>query len=110
MEKDWSFLETDDSNSEEVHKQKISRIISAGEIQETSRVMVSTGSEAFVDQIVNSLPSQLLLLVHDSLLVLACIKEKYDMVKCWQGEIDICAREMGTFRCGCSILPSCFAL
>ncbi|XP_052173142.1 uncharacterized protein LOC127788642 isoform X2 [Diospyros lotus] len=60
---------------------------SNGEIRETSRVMISTGSEAFVDQIVNSLPSQLLLLVHDSLLVLACIKEKYDTVKCWQGEL-----------------------
>jgi hypothetical protein len=28
-----------------------------------------------------------LLIVHDSLFLLACVKEKYDKVKCWQGEL-----------------------
>ncbi|KAL6986962.1 hypothetical protein U1Q18_012722 [Sarracenia purpurea var. burkii] len=87
MEKDWSFLDTDDTNSDEEHKRKIDSIISAGNIQETSKVLVSIGSEEFVDQIVSSSPCDLLLVVHDSLLVLACIKEKYDIVKCWQGEL-----------------------
>ncbi|KAK6244050.1 hypothetical protein QUC31_010459 [Theobroma cacao] len=85
-EKDWSFLDSDDLNSEQV-RQNIDRITSAGEIEETSRVLVSIGSEGFVDHLVESSPSQLLLVVHDSILILAGIKEKYDEVKCWQGEL-----------------------
>jgi hypothetical protein len=43
-------------------------IIFAGEIQETSRVMVSVGwSEALVDWLVESSPCGLLRVVHDSL-------------------------------------------
>lgn len=87
MEKDWSFLETDDTNCSEVHKQKTDRIISAGEIGETSKVLVSIGSEEFVDRLVESSPCQQLLIVHDSLFVLAGIKIIYDTVKCWQGEL-----------------------
>ncbi|XP_073045804.1 uncharacterized protein [Primulina eburnea] len=63
------------------------RIISAGDITETSRVLVSIGSEAFVDRVVDTSPVEQLLVVHDSLLTLACIKEKHDKVKCWQGEL-----------------------
>ncbi|KAK9943899.1 hypothetical protein M0R45_009489 [Rubus argutus] len=85
-EKDWSFLESDDFGSEQ-DKLKVDHIISAGEIQETSRVMVSVGSEAFLDRLVESSPCGLLLVVHDSLFVLAGIKEKHDKVKCWQGEL-----------------------
>lgn len=85
VEKDWSFLETDDINSD--HIRKMDRIISAGEIAEPSKVMIYIGSEAFVDRVVNSSPCEQLLIVHDSLFVLACIKEKYDKVKCWQGEL-----------------------
>lgn len=85
--KDWSFLEFDDTNTDGEHMQKIYRIISAGSITETSKVLVSVGSEAFVDRIVDSSPCEQLLVVHDSLLILACIKERYDKVKCWQGEL-----------------------
>ncbi|KAL1206903.1 hypothetical protein V5N11_001917 [Cardamine amara subsp. amara] len=85
-EKDWSFLESMEIDSTE-HNQEIERIIKAGEISESSRVLVSISSEAFVDRLVESSPSQLLLIVHDSLFTLACIKEKYDKVKCWQGEL-----------------------
>ncbi|KAA8543061.1 hypothetical protein F0562_021444 [Nyssa sinensis] len=87
MEKDWSFLDTDETNSDEQLKPKVDRIISAGDIGETSKVLVSIGSEGFVDRIVESSPCQLLLVVHDSLFLLAGIKEKYDKVKCWQGEL-----------------------
>ncbi|XLU20350.1 hypothetical protein S245_056416, partial [Arachis hypogaea] len=48
-------------------------------------VLVSTGSEEFVDTLVGL--CKFLFVVHDSLLILALIKEKYDKVKCWQGEI-----------------------
>ncbi|KAL3841181.1 hypothetical protein ACJIZ3_025772 [Penstemon smallii] len=82
VEKDWSFLDIDAE-----HIEKIDRIISAGEIVESSKVLVSIGSEAFVDRVVYSSPCEQLLIVHDSLFVLACIKEKYDNVKCWQGEL-----------------------
>ncbi|XP_021906726.1 uncharacterized protein LOC110821257 isoform X1 [Carica papaya] len=86
IEKDWSFLDANDLNSEE-HRQKTDRIIKSGKIEETSRILVSIGSEGFVDQLVDSSPCQLLLVVHDSLFLLAGIKEKYDKVKCWQGEL-----------------------
>ncbi|KAH0761260.1 hypothetical protein KY290_017333 [Solanum tuberosum] len=85
MEKDWSFLEYPDSSEE--HKQKIDEIISAGEITETSKVVIAISSDEFVDRVVDSSNCKQLLVVHDSLFMLACIKEKYDKVKCWQGEL-----------------------
>ncbi|KFK37039.1 hypothetical protein AALP_AA4G204500 [Arabis alpina] len=85
-EKDWSFLESMEVDSTE-HTEKIEKIIKAGEITDSSRVLVSFSSEAFIDRLVESSPTQLLLIVHDSLFVLACVKEKYDKVKCWQGEL-----------------------
>lgn len=87
VEKDWSFLDSDNLISGEELNKNIDRIISAGEIEETSKVLVSIGSEGFVDQLVDSTKCQLLLVVHDSLFLLAGIKEKYDKVKCWQGEL-----------------------
>lgn len=96
-EKDWSFLETGDINSDEELKRKINLILSAGEIEEDSKVLVSIGSEGFVDQIVNSSTCQQLLVVHESLIVLCCIKEKYDMVRCWQGELIYVPEEWAPF-------------
>uniref|UniRef100_A0A2P2JRH4 Uncharacterized protein MANES_08G042600 n=1 Tax=Rhizophora mucronata TaxID=61149 RepID=A0A2P2JRH4_RHIMU len=86
-EKDWSFLDSDELNSNDKHNQKIGCIISAGGIEETSRVLVSIASEGFVDQLVETKPCNALLVVHDSLFLLAVIKEKYDKVKCWQGKL-----------------------
>ncbi|KAK9160054.1 hypothetical protein Syun_006395 [Stephania yunnanensis] len=83
VEKDWSFLECDALHALESR----SRIISAGEVGAGSRVLVSIGSEEFVDGLVGCCRLGLLLVVHDSLFVLAGIKERYDGVKCWQGEI-----------------------
>lgn len=83
-EKDWSFLEMDDDPQA---GNNVRRIISAGELESTSKVLVTFCSEGFVDRLVDMSYCQLLLVVHDSLLVLACIKEKYDKVKCWQGEL-----------------------
>ncbi|KAM6547886.1 hypothetical protein CsatB_019562 [Cannabis sativa] len=87
VEKDWSFLDSDDLISSQDYNHKLNRIISSGEIENSSRVMVSAAAEGFVDQLVESSPCNLLLVVHDSLFVLAGIKEKYDKVKCWQGEL-----------------------
>ncbi|KAJ8900015.1 hypothetical protein K2173_024128 [Erythroxylum novogranatense] len=87
VEKDWSFIDLDELNSNEDHIEHIGRIISAGGIQENSRVLVSIGSEKFVDHLVKTSSYNFLLVVHDSLFQLAVIKEKYDEVKCWQGEL-----------------------
>lgn len=84
VEKDWSFLDYDEEEQQHIQKKKMDRIISAGEISETSRILLSAASEAFVDRVVSI--SEQMLVVHDSLFILACIKEKYDKVKCWQGE------------------------
>lgn len=88
VEKDWSFL--DANNGEDKHRQNIERIISAGGISQSdnSKVLISTSSEEFVDRVVEeSSPGKEVLVVHESLFVLACIKERFDNVKCWQGEV-----------------------
>ncbi|KAJ9558925.1 hypothetical protein OSB04_013539 [Centaurea solstitialis] len=87
VEKDWSFLDADDITSDEVYRQNTDRIISAGKVGAESKVLISTGSEGFVDRVVDTCSYKQLLVVHDSLFVLACIKEKYDKVICWQGEL-----------------------
>ncbi|KAK7259585.1 hypothetical protein RIF29_25194 [Crotalaria pallida] len=87
IEKDWSVLDFDISSSREQFKRNIGRVISAGRIGEGSSVLVSTASEEFVDCLVDSTRFKSLLVIHDSLLTLVCIKEKYDKVKCWQGEV-----------------------
>ena len=86
-EKDWSFLDADDINSDEVYKQNSERIISAAKIGEDSSLLISTGSEGFVDLVVETFSYKQLLVLDDSLFVLACIKENYDKVKCWQGDL-----------------------
>ncbi|PON37825.1 DNA-directed RNA polymerase subunit beta [Parasponia andersonii] len=88
IEKDWSFLDSDDLVFSQDYSHKLDRIIASGQIESGSRVMVSAGAEGFVDRLVDSSsPCNLLLVVHDSLFVLGGIKEKYDKVKCWQGEL-----------------------
>lgn len=89
IEKDWSVLDSGGPS--------IDRIISSGKIEESSRVLVSTASEEFVDSLVGFSPFKSLLLLHDSLLTLACIKERHDKVKCWQGEVTIVPEKWGPF-------------
>ena len=97
VEKDFSFLDSDDFGPIEEHDEKIRRIISAGEIAESSQVMVAISSEGFVDRLYESAPCRSLLVVHDAILPLACIKEKYDKVKCWQGEVIYVPEKWGPF-------------
>ncbi|KAL5719549.1 hypothetical protein ACHQM5_012305 [Ranunculus cassubicifolius] len=85
-EKDWSFLEQDDLNTPEEQTLKANLIIAEGEVKGNSKVLVSIPSESFVDRLVEIDPL-VVLVAHDSLFVLAGIKEKYDEVKCWQGEL-----------------------
>ncbi|KAL9237785.1 hypothetical protein vseg_012292 [Gypsophila vaccaria] len=84
-EKDWSFLGAESMKSREEHDRKVDQIICAGNVVDTSKILVSMGSEDFVNRLIGSSTSQLLLVVHESFLTLACIKEMHDNVKCWQG-------------------------
>ncbi|KAL5995415.1 hypothetical protein ACLOJK_025475 [Asimina triloba] len=88
VERDWSFLEPTTADPELAAK--TSRIISAANIKPNSRILVSLPTQGFIDRLVESPPAevQLLLVVHESLFLLAGIKEKYDEgVRCWQGGI-----------------------
>ncbi|KAI4326070.1 hypothetical protein MLD38_031420 [Melastoma candidum] len=85
VQKDYSFLEM--GNNSPAVSENMERIVSAGMIDATSKVLVSFGSEEFMDKLAEPFNCQFLLVVHDSLFVLACIKEKYDQIKCWQGEV-----------------------
>ncbi|ERN11166.1 uncharacterized protein LOC18439356 [Amborella trichopoda] len=86
VEKDWSFLEFDHVNTNEEIEEKSKRIIEAAAIRDDSKVLVCLGTEDFVDRVRASSQCQLLV-VHYSLYVLAGVKEKYDTVRCWQGDI-----------------------
>ncbi|XP_068664007.1 uncharacterized protein [Aristolochia californica] len=97
VEQDWSFLETDEINSESEQSRKAQKIISAADLGESSRVLVSLGTEDLVDRLVESSKCSLLLVVHYSLLSLALIKEKYDAVRCWQGELVEVSEEWAPF-------------
>ncbi|PIA48569.1 hypothetical protein AQUCO_01400867v1 [Aquilegia coerulea] len=97
LEKDWSFLESDHLNSPKQQTQKTNLIISEAEIDSNSRVLVSIPSEDFVDRLVDSTKCEVILVVHDSLFVLAGIKEKHDLVKCWQGELIYVPEKWGPF-------------
>ncbi|XP_077247287.1 DNA-directed RNA polymerase subunit beta [Tasmannia lanceolata] len=87
VEQDWSFIDPNNENTKQEIDHKTNLITSAGGIGPNSRVLVSLGTEDFVDQLVSSSSFKLLLVVHYSLFLLAGIKEKYDSVKCWQGEL-----------------------
>ncbi|KAF6151779.1 hypothetical protein GIB67_010353 [Kingdonia uniflora] len=94
LEKDWSFLD-----SFQQQPNITNRIITSGEVTKSSRVLVSIGTEGFVTQLVgnDSSKCECLLVVHDSIFVLAGIKELYDGVKCWQGEIVNVPEKWGPF-------------
>jgi hypothetical protein len=89
IDKDWSLLDYSGPN--------IDRIISFGKIDENSRVLVSTGSEEFVDCLVGNSKFKSMLVLHDSLLILALLIEKYDNIKCWQGEVTIVPEKWSPF-------------
>ncbi|KAI9088904.1 hypothetical protein K1719_029183 [Acacia pycnantha] len=84
MEKDWSVLDYDKFSPKEEFNCNIDRIVSAGKIEETSRVLVSISSEEFVDRLVDSSPCKFLLVIHYSLLI-----------------------EMGSLGCCVSLFPAC---
>lgn len=89
IDKDWSVLDYTGPNTD--------RIISSGKIDENSKVLVSSGSEEFVDSLVGCSKFKSLVVLHDSLLILALLVEKYDNVMCWQGEVTIVPDQWAPF-------------
>ncbi|KAL8142884.1 hypothetical protein V2J09_015916 [Rumex salicifolius] len=87
MEKNWTFLEPENAISKEHHDRMTNQVITAGKIGDESRILVSIGSDDFVDRLADNLANRFLLVVHHSLLMLAGIVERYDTVKCWMGEL-----------------------
>ncbi|KAJ0987541.1 hypothetical protein J5N97_005897 [Dioscorea zingiberensis] len=92
VERDWSFLEPDQGL---LHG--TDRIIASARIQPDSKVLAVTPSVGFVDSLVESSTCELLAATHESLLVLAMIKENHDSVRCWQGGIDAVPERFGPF-------------
>ncbi|RWW09736.1 hypothetical protein GW17_00026759 [Ensete ventricosum] len=98
VERDWSFLDADATNNEEQRADKARRIISAADIRGTgSRVLAALPTLSFVDRVVESAPWELLVAIHESLFVLAMIKESHDRVRCWQGGVDAVPERFSPF-------------
>lgn len=87
VERDWSFLEPDSFGSDQEWVGKARRVIAAGQIHEGSRVLAALPTIRFAALLADLSPCELLLAIHESLFVLAMIKESHDRVRCWQGEI-----------------------
>ncbi|XP_039144268.1 uncharacterized protein LOC120281643 [Dioscorea cayenensis subsp. rotundata] len=66
-------------------------------IRPDSKVLTVIPSVGFVNRLVESFPCELLVATHESLLVLATIKENHDSVRCWQGGIDAVPERFGPF-------------
>ncbi|MQL96627.1 hypothetical protein Taro_029299 [Colocasia esculenta] len=86
VEKDWSFLDADPADSDRARR--ADRAIAAAEVGEKSRVLACLPTAGFVDRLVETAPCELVLANHESLLVLAEIKERHDAVRCWQGGVE----------------------
>ncbi|THU74873.1 hypothetical protein C4D60_Mb04t37990 [Musa balbisiana] len=90
--------EVDISLSCEQRADKARRIISAADIGGTgSRVLAALPTLSFVDRVVESAPCELLVAIHESLFVLAMIKESHDRVRCWQGGVDAVPERFSPF-------------
>lgn len=86
VEKDWSFLDPGPADSDRARK--VDRVIASADVDVGSRVLACLPTPAFVDRLMETAPCELVLAVHESLLVLADIKERHDAVRCWQGGVE----------------------
>ncbi|XP_074576800.1 uncharacterized protein LOC141833295 [Curcuma longa] len=97
VERDWSFVEDDATNSDEQRADKARRIIAAADFETGSRVLAAFPTASFVDRLVESAPCEHMVAIHESLFVLAMIKEGHDRVRCWQGGIDVVPEKFSPF-------------
>ncbi|OEL34131.1 hypothetical protein BAE44_0004850 [Dichanthelium oligosanthes] len=78
VEKDWSFLDSAGAD--------LQRALAAGALSPASRVLAVTPTPSFVGALLASSPCELLVAAHESLYVLAGIKEAHDEVRCFHLE------------------------
>lgn len=78
VEKDWSFLESAGAD--------LQRALAAAALTPASRVLAVTPTAAFVGALLASSPCELLVAAHESLYVLAGVKEAHDEVRCFHLE------------------------
>lgn len=78
MEKDWSFLESAGAN--------LQSALAAGALSPASRVLALTPTASFVSSLLASSPCELLVAAHESMYVLAGVKEAHDEVRCFHLE------------------------
>ncbi|CAN6285053.1 unnamed protein product [Urochloa humidicola] len=78
VEKDWSFLEPAGAG--------LQRALAAGALSPSSRVLAVTPTASFVGALLASSPCELLVAAHESLYVLAGVKEEHDEVRCFHLE------------------------
>ncbi|XP_010936993.3 uncharacterized protein [Elaeis guineensis] len=97
IERDWSFLEPDSFGPDQEWAEKARRIVAAGQICEGSRVLAAFPTIGFAGLLADLSPCELLLAIHESLFVLAMIKESHDRVRCWQGEISAMPERFSLF-------------
>ncbi|KAK1307803.1 hypothetical protein QJS10_CPA09g00325 [Acorus calamus] len=99
IEKDYSFISAAESlDPPDELSDKLHRIVSAGGVDLSSAVLVSLGTEGFVDRVAAAAPpGGLVVAVHASLMVLAGVKERRDEVRCWQGELLEVPERFGPF-------------
>ncbi|WVZ56115.1 hypothetical protein U9M48_006694 [Paspalum notatum var. saurae] len=79
VEKDWSFLDESEGTS-------LQRSLAAGALSPASRVLAVTPTASFVTSLLASSPCELLVASHESLYVLAGVKEAHDEVRCFHLE------------------------
>jgi len=78
VEKDWSFLESAGAGFQ--------RALAAGALSPSSRVLAVTPTASFVGALLASSHCELLVAAHESLYVLAGVKEAHDEVRCFHLE------------------------
>ncbi|CAL4913427.1 unnamed protein product [Urochloa decumbens] len=78
VEKDWSFLEPAGAG--------LQRALAAATLSPASRVLAVTPTASFVGALLASSPCELLVAAHESLYVLAGVKEEHDEVRCFHLE------------------------
>ncbi|BAF11355.1 uncharacterized LOC4332127 [Oryza sativa Japonica Group] len=84
VEKDWSFL--DAAAAAAAAGGSLPRALAAGALSPASRVLAVTPAPSFVDALLSGHPCELLVAAHESLYVLAGIKEGHDEVRCFHLE------------------------
>ncbi|XP_078439453.1 uncharacterized protein LOC144709708 [Wolffia australiana] len=97
VERDWSFLDSSPAAKKSHRISVFDVIIAAAGLSPDSRALACFPAAGFIDRIAEVCPCQLLIATHDSLFLLAEIKENHDSVRCWQGGVDAVPERFSPF-------------